>query len=376
MRIFIEPAESLTFRTGHPFEAGEGNFAQSIFPPTPETLQGALRATIAAYWNPEQNIADSFNDPKLTTLIGDRDSYQCFRITSIALGRYEEATPGKVELLFPPPMHIICDEDGKGKLLRIKPQIMKDVQTNLPDGLSHLLIPDGRYYGKLKPLEGWLSQTSLELALRPDGDLTKLKMTKNSEIYEYESRLGIGMNTTSKQTLDGFLYQQQMIRMRKNYGFAVDIHLSTTPDALTLRDAAQTKEKLSHLPDSGWMTIGGEQRAAHYRILKDAIEGGDRQDRTGRLLYLATPAYFEKSAWRPSDKFAPLNKPIAAVVHRPELIGGWRLNPGNAKGDQKSIHRCVPAGSVYFFEKPITVTSPLTDYGMEIGYGISFTGEW
>jgi CRISPR-associated protein Cmr3 len=50
MRIFIEPVEPLLFRTGRPFVAGEYNFAASLFPPTPETLQGALRAAIAVQW--------------------------------------------------------------------------------------------------------------------------------------------------------------------------------------------------------------------------------------------------------------------------------------------------------------------------------------
>ncbi len=49
MRIFIEPTEPLLFRRGHAFDAGESNFADSMFPPTPETLQGAIRAMIATH---------------------------------------------------------------------------------------------------------------------------------------------------------------------------------------------------------------------------------------------------------------------------------------------------------------------------------------
>ena len=47
MRIFLEPTEPLLFRTGRSFDAGESGFAETLFPPTPETLQGAIRAAIA-----------------------------------------------------------------------------------------------------------------------------------------------------------------------------------------------------------------------------------------------------------------------------------------------------------------------------------------
>ena len=79
MRLFIEPTESLLFRNGRPFDAGQDNFAESLFPPTPETIQGAVRATIASYWDPRKNIADAFDDTKLTSRIGGRDSYGRFR---------------------------------------------------------------------------------------------------------------------------------------------------------------------------------------------------------------------------------------------------------------------------------------------------------
>ena len=84
MRLFIEPNESLLFRTGRPFVAGENNFAESMFPPTPETLQGAVRATIAAYWEPGKTIEEAFarkNNGEvsdLVKLIGDRTVLRTF----------------------------------------------------------------------------------------------------------------------------------------------------------------------------------------------------------------------------------------------------------------------------------------------------------
>lgn len=97
MRIFIEPTEPLLFRTGRPFTAGENNFAESIFPPTPETLQGALRAMIATQWGLNSGKARSadhlFSQPEVVDLIGKREGdhnvYGRFRVIGLTLGHYD-----------------------------------------------------------------------------------------------------------------------------------------------------------------------------------------------------------------------------------------------------------------------------------------------
>ena len=377
MRIFIEPTEPLLFRTGRPFDAGESNFAESIFPPTPETLQGALRAMIATHWNHKLSLAQAFNDPSLTSLIGDRNGYGRFRITGMALGQYNLKTPEKVERLFPPPAHIMQDEESTFRLI---PQAIEETQMrcNLPLGIRHLLWPEKKKTkGKLKPLRGWLTETNLKKALNASEDLATLKTVRDDEIFQYEPRLGIAMNSAKKTTEEGFLYQMQMIRMQPHYGFVVDIHLSTTdtnattPINETWLDDSEI-QSLLHLPQEGRMTLGGEQRAAHFRVLETVTESSIKKSQSSRLLYLATPAYFSKG-WKPS---APFDTPITAAINRYELIGGWKLNPGNAGGESKQTRRCAPAGSVYFFQELAPVTQPLTEYGWQIGYGIAYTGEY
>ncbi|HZR43957.1 MAG TPA: type III-B CRISPR module-associated Cmr3 family protein, partial [Ktedonobacteraceae bacterium] len=144
------------------------------------------------------------------------------------------------------------------------------------------------------------------------------------------------------------------------------------PHDTPLRDE-QLQQEL-HLPASGWMTIGGEQRTAYFRVLSTP-EKPVQATRGRSLLYLATPAVFD-AGWRPSAHFAPLDAPLTAAVNRYESIGGWKLNADDAGGEQKVMYRCVPAGSVYFFDAQVTLPQALTDYGMEIGYGITHEGEW
>lgn len=388
MRLFIEPTESLLFRTGRPFDAGQDTFAESLFPPTPETMQGAVRATIASYWDARKNIAEAFNDRRLTNRIGDRDGYGRFRVTGLTLGRYArtqellKAKEWHVERLFPPPAHIMTTGE---RLYRLLPHSLeKDVRegsksTNFPAGVNYYLEPEKRLVDELKPLIGWLTETDLYTTLKTE-DIDNIKLIKKEDIYQEEPRLGIGIQCGTKAAEEGYLYQTVMIRMNHhrgrdfNYGFVVDIQLAPlSPNDVPLNDT-QTQQEL-HLPDSGWMTIGGEQRAAHFSVIPTPPRQVYPLKGDSSFLYLATLATFE-TGWKPSPHFAPLDTPLTAAINRYESVGGWKLNPDDAKGDHKVMRRCIPAGSVYFYNGKVTSPQALTDYGMEIGYGIIYEGAW
>ncbi len=396
MRLFIEPTEPLLFRTGRPFNAGETNYAQTLFPPTPETLQGAIRTAIATHWDRTKTLLEVFQQHELVDLIGDRTSYGRFRITGISLGRFKkEDTKDKgediaIERLFPIPSHLLQEEGGKKQQAWLIPQLqkMKGIYTDLPDEMR-LLYPDKDTENKLEPIWEWLTARGLQKALVSKEDI-RGEIIESRDIYVYEPRLGIGMNNETKTTREGLLYQTRMVRMNPQidhefiYGFIVDIRLTqssergtttTYPEALVDDDHTQ---ELLRLPNQGWIILGGERRAARFKVLKLSVS--TQQDnlehlKRGNLLYLATPAAF-KGGWQPEQWPAPLSQPIAAAINRYQSIGGWSLRPADSGGENKIMRRCVPAGSVYFFDKSVTVTQPLTDYGWQIGYGIAYAGEW
>jgi CRISPR-associated protein Cmr3 len=385
MRIFLEPTESLLFRTGLPFDAGESGYAESIFPPTPETLQGAIRAAIATHWDTTKALEEVFRDQNLVDHIGDRNSYGRFRITSMALGRRKKDKEHEIERLFPPPAHLLKDEEGT--ILRLRPQPLDNMQSimqvkaddgtikTVPYNMQYLIPdPDRVTKGKLKPITGWLTEESLYQVLQATHDLSKLEIISLQNIFVREPRIGIGMQNTTKTTQEGLLYQVHMIRMCPNYGFVLDIRLSTKPDNNDFIDDIQTQKEL-RLPSEGWVTLGGERRAARFEVIAPStyeqgitVEGSKK----GTLLYIATPTYF-KEGWQPTSWPNSIN-PIAAVVDRYKPIGGWLLSPGNSGGTQKLVRRCVPEGSVYFFDQ--SISQPLTDFGSHIGYGIVYAGEW
>ncbi|MBV9713471.1 MAG: hypothetical protein JO011_21410 [Ktedonobacteraceae bacterium] len=387
MRIFIQPCEVLLFRTGHPFNAGENHYADTLFPPTPETLQGAIRATIATCWNPDRTLAEVFQEPELVSLIGDMEHYGRFSITGIALGRRRKnADPASpIERLFPIPAHFLSEEGGAKHLVRLQPRPHEaEVYSNLPDRLQ-LLYPSRAVQGKLEPLRGWLPERSLQKALRGQEDIVLSEVIDPATIYAYEMRQGIGINNQSKTTAEGQFYQARMIRMNHHgedpfiYGFVVDIRLlqitqqgTTTPNQFV---ADEQTQRLLRLPDQGWMLLGGERRAARFEVIFPSKSTNElpEQQPEGNLLYLATPASFERG-WQP--RIWSTAEPVAVAMERYQPIGGWQLTPGGSGGRSKALRRCVPAGSVYFFNSPMHSMQPFTDYGGQIGYGITYSGEY
>lgn len=384
MRIFIEPTEPLLFRSGRSFDAGESNFAESIFPPSPETLQGAIRAMIAANTtlvDSAMSIAERFDTDILTKLIGNQSSYGHFHITGLSLGKRMKED-GSVERLFSAPAYLIKVKfkgDTDSTLVQLRPKSLPDVASNMPDGMQYLALPDfgGRELEGKPKSPGWLTEENLQVALNTQDDFPDIKTEE--DFYTQEPRLGIGMQNDTKTTQAGYLYQIQMIRMKADlkavYGFVVDIRLSEEGNLPNFIDDSKTQKNLG-LPGEGWLILGGEQRAAHFTVLGLTPQKGSMEtQQPGKRVYLATPAYFIKGWEPPHDGFTPQHKFLAAAVNNPMPIGGWRLNPNNAGGSSKTTRRCVPSGSVYFFDDPVSVRQPLTEYGWQIGYGIAYTGE-
>lgn len=375
MKVFLEPNESLLFRTGRPFDAGETDYAETMFPPTPETLQGVMRATIATHWDPSKSLAEVFRPGSdLVKIIGNRDGYGRFRITNISLGlRKKDSKDDSVERLYPVPAHILKDTKG---LFRLKPDSIQEVsRSNMPTGMQ-FLRPERPYEEKISSIDGWLTEEDLYKTLFANEALSQLKIIKEEMIYEIEPRVGIGMENATKTTQEGMFYSMQMIRMKPGYGFVIDIRITDESNPAMFIDDNDT-QKTIRLPISGWTTLGGEQRASSFKVLGTSTPLHRKSKHTGKglLIYLATPAPF-KAGWKPDKWPTPLPAAIAAVIPRYHSIGGWKLRPENSGGNNKSMRRCVPAGSVYFFDRFVDAPLALSDYDMEIGYGITATGEW
>jgi CRISPR-associated protein Cmr3 len=346
-RFFLEPVDVWFFRTGKPFTAGEDQWAQSFFPPTPNTIQGAIRSRVLAAWGG----LDALENKKLQELVGGPASYGRLRLRGPFLAHCKDEDG--VECYFPLPADVVKSKDG-GQFCRLHVGKWGETLVNPPaDGLRPLLPPGE---GEFEADSGWLAESEFKKYLQGQ----PFAVTPSCKLFKQEHRLGIGLDYGLKCPRGQMLYQAEFIRPKDNVGLVVDVGVEGEDDALGALC----------LPEEGWLALGGEARAARFREV--AVVEDDRPTADGRFtLYFATPARFD-DGWRPN---VPARL-VATAVKRPRMIGGWDL----AAQEAKPICRYVPAGSVYFYEsdQPWSPSGPVTDDEDEacIGFGQVFVGRW
>jgi CRISPR-associated protein Cmr3 len=172
----------------------------------------------------------------------------------------------------------------------------------------------------------------------------------------------VGIDSGRKRPEEGLLYQVEYVRAHKDVGLLVEV---TGLDEFLWGTR-------------GLLSLGGEQRAAQYEVLRGEFLPQSAPVENRFKAYFATPTYLDggwTTDWGRYFSSAPMLK--AAAVRRYQPIGGWDV----ARNQQKPLRRYVPAASVYFIEaqapfgKP---SGPICDDAIEaqMGFGVYFTGRW
>ncbi len=387
MQLFIEPIDVLLFRDGRPFSAGESHRARSVFPPTPNTIQGIIRSQVLAqrcgryqqYRDrclncPEEgecSISDEIGQPAnlKTNQPGDLGEMQ---LKGPLVAKYQH---NQLETYFFLPRDIVqVKATAKLKLLQPLDKSLPG-SNNAPSQLLPLWTAN-----TVENLDGYLTGQQLQQYLW--GKCPEA-ITEGDELYQRESRLGIEINNAKKITEEGKLYQTEFIRCKPQVGLYVEIEgikqLSANP---------HTTE--------GLVAVGGENRVASYQQLSKRVdllqlkEALKKRLNQAFKLYLATPTVFKKG-WLPGwidittlkGEYKGVEVKLkAAAIDKYQTIGGWDV----AHNRPKPTYRAVPAGSVYYFT---TNASPeeiinafhwqnLADEAQDrqIGYGLSLVGTW
>lgn len=378
MRLFIEPSDVLLFRDGKPFSAGDDHNARSIFPPSPRTFQGAIRAAILSRYG--------FDAAAAKPVIGDSDSYG--KINRM-LGPFiaSSSAKGDITEFLPLPLDLGRPKSDKGKDVIIP--IQPCSETRFKSDLEGICLPWAKTAARLTSYPSYLPVHVIYDYLAGKLPSTDA-IVAGEKVFSYELRTGIRRSHLRHAAEEGQLYSVSFVRMNAGFGFTYEFTYEI--------EGVDDKP-----PKSGLLVLGGEARPAMYRRIEDrasmprelvtTIEASISKSQRFKL-YIATPAIFSRG-WLPA-RIDPatgykgnLNgipvRLVSAVVGRPIPIGGWELRPGDADRERpRPIQRAVPAGSIYWFEtdaKPESVIEKLhfqcisdSDNDRKIGFGLSLIG--
>lgn len=363
MQLFLSPVDVWLFRDGRPFDANSDHRANSLFPPYPSVMQGVIRSHQLVV----KGVA--LHDPdEIKRQVGTVDDYGNLRLCGPFLARWENE---QLTRYFPVPTDVWVNEKTKQfeqlKLSELDPKIVTSIpqvpmKNGQPAPLKLLVTAHESKPTKDSPGE-WLNQDQLVKCLQGNA----VSATKTSDLFVRETRFGIKRNDATRTTEEGALYEAEFIRPCKNVGLYVEV------------------EGYSGWAERGVMRIGGEGRGAAYeKITAPALPSLKIELPAQFKVYFATPTYF-KNGWLPeswSKFFDGEVKLVAAAVNRYESIGGFDWTKKGADA-QKPARRCVPAGSVYYFESNGTAKlknnvlemNAIADEGAQIGFGQIFIQE-
>ncbi len=365
--LFIEPQDVWLFRDGRPFDAGSAHRAESMFPPSPIVMQGAIRSHQLVLKN--VGLTDT---AKITDTVGESLTFEGdlrlkgLQLTGPFLARRK--SDGNIERLYPMPADAYHQKSGG-----IKSAAPQKRNSELVCGNPSLLLTPGSDAGKPDDSPRWLTEEDLIKYFEGES----VDGVRADQLFEKENRFGIGR---SEQWVvkQGMLYEAEFVRLRKGTGLLVDIE---------------------GYDDDGWesglMQLGGENRAAHYSTVNQI----DLPKQPAVLpkffkIYFVTSTYFkagvEPVSW---DTFFGGEVKIATIAIRGyETIGGFNWAKTEKDKDNKDYfetekphrpsRRYVPAGSVYYFENIKAgnlKTKVITEFGAEIGFGqfiLSESKEW
>jgi len=371
MQIFIRPLDTQFHRSGLPFDAGEETEVPSFFPPFPRTIYGALRARAMAESGGFLGLDTDFDPGKHTDIHGDGMSFGNLKIKGPIVARLNAGGRLENSLFFPFPLDLVMEKKSKRMVLLSPSPAGKECGWDLEaPSLSFL-----DQAGMKKPLAGnvvkslsgefFLSFGKLRSYLqhRVHGDVGLFEEGKADALFRPEQRTGIARDSVSRTARESMLYSIRHFRMMDRCENICGFFVSIENHGMSLSA-------------EGTLQIGGDFRAAGYRSLAvdDSVSWWDEHKaavaegvvQTGRFkAFYITPALFKAGCvpdieeWSSSEggKCLGLAVPsakgdsvrfelVGACIGKPRCIGGWDIQGRRPK----AIRKCVPEGSVYFFQ--------------------------
>jgi CRISPR-associated protein Cmr3 len=368
----LDPLDVLLFRDGRPFDAA-ARVSGGL--PTPQTLAGALRTALLA--------REGFRFGEFAKLIRTHPLREALTNSGapdwVIDCRFRGPWPalaladGRVEPLLLPPAVVSAAKDPAKRWLRATP-----LEAGVPAGWSDLdnLLPvwrkgepDTKAGGALLTLTG-----VKEFLRTPTAVPADTEAFRPSDVYDFDDRIGIGMDMHTLTSEEGQLYGIRLLAMKSKV--TKREHLANDPYA----DApvclyAEVLPPEGAPPATDWfadaLPFGGE---GHY-VRVQSIPPCDWQTDAGgprSLWYLASPAFlpFSPKSGRPLPRIPGLT----AAASGPGLaVSGWDV----ARNGPRPTRFAVPAGAVYFVDGPGDEAAFRgTDAEAAEGWGFALQGAW
>ncbi|GIX29858.1 MAG: CRISPR-associated protein Cmr3 [Porticoccaceae bacterium] len=348
---FVEPLDVLVLRANQNF-GDPGSYGQCQMPPWPSVMAGSLRSRMLVDAGIDPN-AFARGEAGALPELGTPDAPGSFTLCAFHLAVQEGE--GAVEPVFPMPADLVVQEDnaqekastGDGdratedraaKCKKSKPLLyrLQPHPIDLPHSAPLPQVPvfaEGKR--RSKPLSGyWLRRRGWQRWLAGEFPAAH-DLIETNVLWHTDSRVGIGMQPTTRSVETGKLFTTEVVALRRGVGFAVAVSGAVPPS-------------------EGLLRLGGDGHAA---AIREAVIDWPQPDydalcRAGRCrLILTSPGIFTQG-WRPTDeqgRFAygeVRAKLVAAAVPRAQVISGWDL----ARRRPKVARRTVPAGAVYWLD--------------------------
>lgn len=405
--------ESYFFRDGTPFNAGENTFLASMFPPSCQVMQGAIRAAILkghgadfqAYEAKKCSICNcSVPECQVLRTIGmpgDARDGMMLDFQGPFLVQHRRGTD-KYERIYPAPADLtqLKGENGRLRFGRMSPSD----QGRITDQ-GRILLPVISNDEKSLVSGSWISEQGLLNYLRgnevneaevyfQDPVLSGQRQLENSGFLKKEERIGIGRNSVTRTTEKHMFYTVEHFRFDPRFEFGLGERVGGLPEMA--------------LPEV--IKLGGEGRISTLKVLDskpfpaaviaDAINGDPQrlfEERRFKMVFL-TPVCFtsqgfpegfkevrrkdnhgqELQVWMGTLKGIECSL-VTMRAERMERTGGWDL----AKRQPKMRRSYWPAGSVLYLTSPETgerLVEALHDqkFGEDanIGFGHAIIGRW
>lgn len=306
--IKISAVDNLFFGTGRPFTMGEDSWTTGIFPPTPETIYGFLRACY---------FLDKMQELKKANVSG-ADNTLNLQIENFGLTIRDKIGE---QLLFPIPKDLIYYKD---KPVAEKLTLKKNdnpVISHLIENLAYKLTYTGKEKLKDDDETYYLTTPDFENYLKDRFD--DIKPVKLSSCINAEPKIGNKRNRFNRD--ENQLYRINLVRPQQ-----IDSELSiwvsySGIDFTTSINRLGGEGKLAYIePSDPKMPVAVDNKFKQGEIVK---------------AYLQTPAIFEHGN-EPDFENCEV---IAAATGKPLLISGFNIR----EPKPKEVEKAVPAGSVY-----------------------------